>query len=376
MKLKPKITIADHFDEMEDPRVEWSIQHKLIDIITIAICAVICGADTWVDIETYGLAKEEWFKQFLELANGIPSHDTFARVFARLNPEQFQQSFLSWVKSISNVTQGEVIAIDGKTLRHSYDESQEKSAIQMVSAWATTNRLVLGQVKVDSKSNEITAIPELLKVLSLRGCIVTIDAIGCQKEIVKLIAGQEADYVITLKKNQASLYKRVEALFSEALRSKYQGFTHSSNRCSQESHGREETRYCVMLSNIQHQIDPEGKWQSLQSIGRLDLMRTVDGKTKIETRYFISSLPNNAKLLADSVRQHWGIENSLHWVLDVAFCEDDSRIRKDNAPQNFAILRHIAHSLLQQNKSVRTGVKNKRLKAGWDNQYLAKVLFG
>ena len=375
MKLKPKITIADHFGEIEDPRVEWSIQHKLIDIITIAICAVICGADTWVDMETYGLAKKDWLGQFLELANGIPSHDTFARVFTRLDPEQFQQSFLSWIKSISNVTQGEVIAIDGKTLRHSYDRSQEKKAIQMVSAWAKTNRLVLGQVKVDKKSNEITAIPELLKVLSLRGCIVTIDAIGCQKEIVKLIAQQEANYVITLKKNQGSLYKRVEALFSEALRSKYQGFTHSTNRLSESNHDREETRYCVMLSNIQHQIDPEGEWQNLQSIGRADVMRTVKGKTKIETRYFISSLPNNAKLLADSVRRHWGIENSLHWVLDVAFREDDSRIRKDNAPQNFAILRHIAHSLLQQNKSVKTGIKNKRLKAGWDNEYLADVLF-
>jgi predicted transposase YbfD/YdcC len=246
----------------------------------------------------------------------------------------------------------------------------------MVSAWATANRLVLGQVKVDCKSNEITAIPELLKVLSLRGCIVTIDAIGCQKEIVKLVAAQEADYVITLKKNQGSLYKRVEALFSEALRSKYLGFTHSSFRRSQESHGREETRYCVMLSNVQRQIDSEGEWQNLQSIGRLDTMRTVNGKTKIKTRYFISSLPNNAKLLADSVRHHWGIENSLHWVLDVAFREDDSRIRKDNAPQNFAVLRHIANSLLQQNKSVKTGIKNKRLKAGWDNEYLAKVLFG
>ena len=376
MKLKPKITIADHFGEMEDPRVGWSIQHKLIDIITIAICAVICGADTWVDIETYGLAKLEWLGQFLELPNGIPSHDTFARVFARLNPEQFQQSFLSWIKSISNVTQGEVIAIDGKTLRHSYDRSQSQGAISMVSAWATTNRLVLGQVKVDKKSNEITAIPKLLKVLSLRGCIVTIDAIGCQKEIVKLITQQEGDYIITLKKNQGSLYKRVEALFSEALRSKYQGFTHSSNRCSQENHGREETRYCVMLSNVHSQIDPEGEWQNLHSIGRADVMRTSNGKTKIETRYFISSLSNNARLLADSIRQHWGIENSLHWVLDVAFREDDSRIRVDNAPQNFAILRHIANSLLQQDKFVKTGIKNKRLKAGWDNEYLAKVLFG
>ncbi|MDZ4876612.1 MAG: ISAs1 family transposase ISAsp2 [Chroococcidiopsis cubana SAG 39.79] len=376
MKLKPKISIADHFAQMPDPRVERTKRHQLIDIITIAICAVICGADTWVEMEIYGQAKHQWLKQFLELPNGIPSHDTFSRVFSRLDPEQFQNCFLNWVKSISKVVAREVVAIDGKTLRHSYERGGDKKAIHMVSAWATEQRLVLGQVKVDEKSNEITAIPELLKVLSLQGCIVTIDAMGCQKDIVKLIAGQEADYVISLKKNQGSLYKRVEALFSEALKNRYEGFTHSSNRRSEESHSREETRYCVQLSNVQNQIDPEGKWQNLQSIGRLDVMRTVNGKTKIETRYFISSLANNAKLLADSVRQHWGIENSLHWVLDVAFREDDSRIRKDNAPQNFAVLRHIAHSLLQQNTSVKIGIKNKRLKAGWDNEYLAKVLFG
>lgn len=376
MKLKPKISIADHFAQMSDPRVERTRRHKLIDIITIAICAVICGADTWGEIEIYGQAKHGWLKQFLELPNGIPSHDTFARVFSRLDPEQFQNCFLNWVKSISKMVAGEVVAIDGKTLRHSYDSGSDKKAIHMVSAWATEQRLVLGQVKVDEKSNEITAIPELLKVLSLQGCIVTIDAIGCQKEIVKLIAGQEADYIITLKKNQGSLFKRVEGLFSEALRSKYQGFTHSIERVLSESHGREETRYCVHLSNVQRQIDPEGEWQNLQSIGRTDLMRTVNGKTKIETRYFISSLPNNAKLLADSVRNHWGIENSLHWILDVAFREDDSRIRKDNAPQNFAILRHIANSLLQQERSKKIGIKNKRLTAGWDNEYLAQVLFG
>lgn len=376
MKLKPKIAIADHFAQITDPRVERSQRHKLIDIITIAICAVICGADTWVDIESYGQAKFEWLKQFLELANGIPSHDTFARVFARLNPEEFQQSFLNWVRSISKIFQGEVIAIDGKTLRHSYDSSLDKGAIHMVSAWASANRLVLGQVKVNEKSNEITAIPELLKVLSLNGCIVTIDAMGCQKEIVKQITEKGGDYVITLKKNQSGLYQRVEALFKEALSKRYQGFIFSSNRGVEQGHNREETRYCMMLSDVQEQIDPEGKWENLQSIGRLDSRRVVKGKTTIATRYFISSLTNNAELLADSIRQHWGIENSLHWVLDVAFREDESRIRKDNAPQNFAILRHIANSLLQQDKTAKTGIKNKRLKAGWDNEYLAKVLFG
>lgn len=376
MKLKPKIAIADHFAQITDPRVERSQRHKLIDIITIAICAVICGADTWVDIESYGQAKFEWLKQFLELANGIPSHDTFARVFARLNPDEFQQSFLNWVRSISKIFQGEVIAIDGKTLRHSYDSSLDKGAIHMVSAWASANRLVLGQVKVNEKSNEITAIPELLKVLSLNGCIVTIDAMGCQKEIVKQITEKGGDYVITLKKNQSGLYQRVEALFKEALSKRYQGFIFSSNRGVEQGHNREETRYCMMLSDVQEQIDPEGKWENLQSIGRLDSRRVVKGKTTIATRYFISSLTNNAELLADSIRQHWRIENSLHWVLDVAFREDESRIRKDNAPQNFAILRHIANSLLQQDKIAKTGIKNKRLKAGWDNEYLSKVLFG
>ena len=376
MKLKPKISIADHFAQMSDPRVERTRRHKLIDIITIAICAVICGADTWVDIESYGQAKVKWLKTFLELPNGIPSHDTFARVFAQLNPEQFQNCFVNWMKSISNILQGEVVAIDGKTLRHSYDTESGKGAIHMVSAWATENRLVLGQVKVKEKSNEITAIPELLKVLSLKGCIVTIDAMGCQREIVKQIRQEGGDYVITLKKNQGGLYQRVEALFKEALVKRYQGFVFSSNRDSKQGHDREETRYCMMLSDIQQQIDLEGKWEDFQSIGRFDSMRVVKGKTKIETRYFISSLPNNDKLLAQSIRAHWGIENSLHWVLDVAFHEDESRIRKDNAPQNFAILRHIANNILQQDKSVKTGIKNKRLKAGWDNGYLAKVLFG
>ena len=313
MKLLPKISISDHFAQMTDPRVERSRQHQLIDIITIAICAVICGADTWVDIESYGRAKQEWLKQFLELPNGIPSHDTFARVFARLNPEEFQQSFLNWVRSISKSFQGEVIAIDGTSLRHSYNSSLDKGAIHMVSAWASAKRLVLGQVKVNEKSNEITVIPELLKVLSLNGCIVTVDAMGCQKEIVKQIREGGKDYVIALKKNQSGLYQRVEALFKEALKKQYQGFTFSSQRSSEQGHNREETRYCMMLSDIQAQIDPEGKWLDLQSIGRQDSMRVVKGKTTIETRYFISSLTNNAQLLADSIRQHWGIENSLHW---------------------------------------------------------------
>ncbi|MEG5136926.1 MULTISPECIES: ISAs1 family transposase [unclassified Microcoleus] len=375
MKLKPKITIADHFSDLEDPRIERTKRHQLIDIITISICAVICGADTWVDIESYGRAKYEWLKKFLELPNGIPSHDTIARVFSRLNPEQFQKCFLSWIQSISCLNLGEVIALDGKTLRHSYDRGGDKKAIHMVSAWATSQRLVLGQVKVDKKSNEITAIPALLKVLKLNGSIVTIDAMGCQRSIVKSIVEQGGDYVITLKKNQPSLYARVEELFKQALAQGFSGFKHTAYSTKKESnHGRSEIRHHLILSDIKELIDPENQWEKLHSVGMIESVRIVKGKTTIETRYYISSSPNNAQKFGESVRSHWGIENRLHWVLDVGFREDDCRIRKDNAPQNFAVIRHISLNLLNQEKTSKTGVKNKRLRAGWDDDYLTKIL--
>jgi predicted transposase YbfD/YdcC len=374
MKLPPKITIVDHFKDLEDKRVERTKRHKLIDIVTIAICAVICGADSWVLMETYGKKKEEWLKQFLDLPNGIPSHDTFARVFARIDPQQLQNSFLSWIKSINKITAGEVIAIDGKTLRHSYDKGKDKGAIHMVSAWATTNRLVLGQCKVDEKSNEITAIPELIKVLEIAGCIVTIDAMGCQKQIVKSIVDKSGEYVIALKKNQGNLYKNVEEIFKEAISKGFEGFKYSDYHTKEDEHGREEIRHYLMLSDIQERIDPGKKWMNLQSVGMVEYIRKVNGKTKVETRYYISSLTDNAKLLGESVRSHWGIENSLHWVLDVALREDDCRIRKDNAPQNFAVLRHIAVNAVGKEKSQKLGIKNKQVCAGWDNEYLEKIL--
>lgn len=374
MKLPPKITIVDHFKDLEDKRVERTKKHKLIDIVTIAICAVICGADSWVLMETYGKKKKEWLKQFLDLPNGIPSHDTFARVFARIDPQQLQNSFLSWIKSINKITEGEVIAIDGKTLRHSYDKGKDKGAIHMVSAWATTNRLVLGQCKVDEKSNEITAIPELIKVLDIAGCIVTIDAMGCQKQIVKSIVDKSGEYVIALKKNQGNLYKNVEEIFKEAIAKGFEGFKYSDYHTKEDEHGREEIRHYLMLSDIQERIDPGKKWMNLQSVGMVEYIRKVNGKTKVETRYYISSLTDNAKLLGESVRSHWGIENSLHWVLDVALREDDCRIRKDNAPQNFAVLRHIAVNAVGKEKSQKLGIKNKQVCAGWDNEYLEKIL--
>ena len=374
MKLKSRITITDHFSVIEDPRIDRSKHHKLIDIITIAICAVICGAEGWTDIETYGVTKYEWLKQFLELPNGIPSHDTFARVFARLNPQQFQQCFVNWIKAINKITEGEVIAVDGKTLRHSYDKGAGIGAIHMVSAWATQNRLVIGQIKVDKKSNEITAIPDLIRILELSGCIVTIDAMGCQRKIVKLITEQSADYIITLKKNQCSLYKTVEDLFAEAIRTGFQGIEHSAYHTKEQAHGREYIRHYLMLTNIKSRVDPNNKWSQLKSIGLVESVRTVDGKTTVETRYYISSLANNAELFGQSVRSHWGIENSLHWVLDVALNEDDCRIRKDNAPENFSIMRRLAVNLLGREKSNKRGVKNKQFLAAMDNEYLSKVL--
>lgn len=374
MKLKPKITIADHFALMSDPRIDRTKRHKLIDILTIALCAVICGADSWVAIELYGCTKYEWLKTFLELPNGIPSHDTFARVFAQLNPQQFQECFLSWMRSIQKVTSGEIVAIDGKTLCGSKDKASGQSAIEIVSAWVTTNRLVLGQVKVDSNSNEITAIPELLKVLELSGCIVTIDAIGCQKNIVKLIAQQDADYVITLKKNQGNLDDEVEKLIDEGIKTGFHGLKHSTYKTEEFGHGRHEIRHYVMLSNIQEKLDPDSVWVKLNSIGMVESVRELDGKTTVETRYFISSLEDNAQKFANSIRSHWGIENSLHWILDVALNEDDCRIRKENAPQNFAVLRHIAVNLLGKEKRVKVGVKNKQFLAAMDNQYLTRLL--
>lgn len=374
MKIKPKITISDYFTNLSDPRVERTKQHLLIDIITIAICAVICGADTWVSIETYGIAKKQWLKQFLELPNGIPSHDTFARVFARIDPQQFQECFLHWIKSISKITDGEVIAIDGKTLRRSYDKSNDKAAIHMLNAWASANRLVLGQRKVDKKSNEITAIPELIKVLDVAGCIVTIDAIGCQKSIVKLITQKQGDYIITLKKNQKNLYKNVEELFKDAISKKFDGYSHSSYHTREINHGREEIRHYLMLKDVAKQIDPKHEWANFNSIGMVESVRIVNNKTTVETRYYICSLRSNAEKLGTSIRSHWGVENSLHWVLDVTFREDDCRIRKDNAPNNFAVLRRIAINLLGQEKSKKMGIKNKQFLAAMDNNYLSQVL--
>lgn len=375
MPLSNDASILTHFATLEDPRDQRGKEHQLLDIITIAICAVICGAESWTDIEEYGHAKLDWLKTFLALPNGIPTHDTFARLFARLEPEQMQQCFLSWVSAISRLTQGEIIPIDGKTLRGSYDSSNRKGAIVMVSAWASANRLVLAQRKVDEKSNEITAIPQLLDILSIAGCIVTIDAMGCQREIAAAIIDQGADYVLALKDNQPSLFEDVQWLFEQAESVQFQAVEHDVTQSVDKGHGRIEIRRCWTLSGCElDYLVQKQHWKGLQTVAMIQSERRVDGKVSIERRYYLSSLGQDAEVINAAIRTHWAIENGLHWVLDVSFAEDRCRIRKDHAPQNMSLLRQIALNLLGQDKSTKVGIKAKRKKAGWDDAYLVKIL--
>jgi predicted transposase YbfD/YdcC len=369
-----RASIADHFSIIPDPRVNRRRRHLLHDILVIAICAVVCGADDWVSIAQFGRDKQRWLRGFLRLPNGIPSHDTFGRVFAALNPTAFAQCFTTWVRDIANVTEGEVVAIDGKTVRRSFDKASSKAAIHMVSAWAATNKLVLGQVKTDEKSNEITAIPKLLALLELRGCIITIDAMGCQKEIAAKIIDREADYVLGLKGNQGNLHADVASYFEEALKHNFADVPYDFCEQIEHGHGRDELRRTWCTSDLVW-FTKRDEWKGLKSIAMIEEERTIGGIKSVDRRYFISSLPgNNAREYARAIREHWGVENSLHWVLDVAFREDECRVRTGNAAENLAMLRHVALNLLKNESTAKVGVKNKRLKAGWNENYLLKIL--
>jgi predicted transposase YbfD/YdcC len=340
----------------------------------LAVCGVLCGADSWIQIEAFGRAKEEWLRKFLELPHGIPSHDTFGRVFCLLRPEEFRQCFLNWIQAVAEITQGNVIAIDGKTLRRSYDRQDGREAIHMVSAWSSQNHLVLGQIKTDEKSNEITAIPKLLKMLDVRGCIVTLDAMGTQKEIAKKIIAGGGDYVLGLKGNHETLHEEVKLFLDDALKQDFQEVESTYYETVDKGHGRLEVRRYWLVRDVDW-LEDKDLWKGLNSLGLVEAQRTLNGKTSTERRYYLSSLQGSAQEFAEAVRGHWGIENSLHWVLDVVFREDESRVRKGYASENLAMLRHMALNLLKQNKTSKNSIKGKRLTAGWNNDFLAEVLF-
>jgi len=363
----PDSSLLAHFTDLNDPRVERTKKHKLIDIIAIAICGVICGADNWVEIAYFGEVKEGWLRQFLELPNGIPSHDTFNDVFARLDGEAFRRCFIQWVQAVYRVTDGQVIGIDGKSLRHSYDKGRGKEAIWLVNAWASQAQLALGQTVVEAKSNEITAIPVLLEVLALKGCIVTIDAIGCQTNIAQLIVDKEADYILSVKQNQPSLYEDMVELFRGVQEVHFQQVPHTYAERVNKNHGRVEHRRCWAISDVEllNYLRHKDDWAGLQTVFMIERKRYLPHQeVSRENAYFMTSLPNDAAYLLHASRSHWGIENGLHWVLDIAFREDEARLRQGFGDQNFAVLRQLALNLLRQDKSIQLGVKGKRLKAG------------
>lgn len=367
--------IEQHFGRLKDFRDPRGLRHPLLEIITIGILAVICGADEFVEMEEFGKAKEPFLRTFLKLPNGIPSHDTFGRVFSLLPPEEFRACFIAWVESLCSVS-GDIVNIDGKALRRSFDTFSGKEMIYMVSAWANANNLVLGQVKVADKSNEITAIPKLLKLLNLTGCIITIDAMGTQKDIAKGIKDAKADYVLALKGNQGNLKEEVQEAFDK-FDAKKQAVKDVN---LQVGHGRIEKRVCYAVAAKNYLSPLElAKWEGLETIIKIEASVTYKngkkaGQEDYQERFYISSLVQDAARINYAIQSHWGIETKLHWVLDIAFREDDSRVRKGYADENFAIVRHIAINKLKNEKSLKRGVKAKRKKAGWDNQYLLKVL--
>jgi predicted transposase YbfD/YdcC len=367
-------SIWDHFRILPDPRVERTKLHKLEDILTLALCGVICGAETWVEIAAFGRAKEAFFRTFLELPHGIPSHDTFGRVFAALEPGAFERCFQCWVGALAGSSAGKLIALDGKTLRRSLDRASGKAAIHLVSAWVHENHAVFGQLRVEDKSNEITAIPKLLEMLNLREATVTIDAIGCQRDIAQRVLDGAGQYLLAVKGNQGSLHQDIKEFLDDAVARDFAGVNHDRYEQTEKGHGRLETRRTWTTEDIDW-LQKRHDWPGLRSVAVMDCHRQVQDKSTVERRYFISSLPAHAaQRIAQAARKHWRIENELHWSLDVCFGEDNSRVRIGHAAENLSRVRRIALTLLKQEKTAKIGLKAKRLKAGWDEKYLLQVL--
>ena len=377
MSENPAQSLEDCFSAMPDPRVLGRCDHKLLDILMIAVCAVIAGAESWVEVETFGQAKESWLRKFLELPNGIPSHDTFGRTFSVLDAEAFQESFAKWVEAVFRVTEGQVVAIDGKTMRRSHDKRIGKEAIHIVSAWTRSNGISLGQKKVDEKSNEITAIPELLRLLDLSGCIVTIDAMGCQKAIAQSIRDEKADYVLSAKANQGNLQQDLSDWFAYGDKVGFAKLKYSYHETVNKGHGRIEIRRCWAISDplAFEYIRHYQAWPDLKTIIRVYRERRIGEKIESETAYYISSLEADAAQLLDITRSHWSIENSLHWVLDLTFREDESRMRLGNSPQNMNVLRQLALNILKRSSS-KGSLRQKRYRAALDDTFLLTLLEG
>lgn len=357
---------------IKDPRIDRTKRHPLVSVLFIGICSVLCGAESWEQMEDFGYSRKEWLGQYVELPHGIPSHDTFGRVFAQIDSKAFQESFLSWVKLVTLKMPGQIISIDGKTLRRSHDRVKGKKALHLVSAWVSANHLVLGQIKTEDKSNEITAIPELLNLLDLCGSIVTVDAMGTQKEIAKHIQDKKADYVMALKGNQGLLHEEVKTFWEDPKLSESE---YQSHETVDKGHGRFEIRRYKISDQIGW-LEPKQEWKGLRTIGVVESERTIGEQKTVERRYYISTLKPDAREFARAVREHWGIENQLHWSLDVSFREDQCRVRIQRAAENFALLRRMALHMLKQDKTTNKSLNRKRWLAAMDTDYLRLILGG
>ena len=379
--LRP-LNLKAYFEDTPDPRCEYLCSHKLIDILMIGLCATIAGSDSWSEIVEFAEDREPWLRSFLELPEGIPSHDTFERVFARLDPQAFEERFRDWVSSVVVATEGQVIAIDGKAIRRARDMAAGKETLYMVSAWAAESRLVLGQTKVHEKSNEITAIPELLEVIDIAGCIVTIDAIGCQRKIAEQILRQKGDYILAVKGNQPDLSSKMQHVLGGATPERYPEEVQYA-KTEGKGHGRVETRHCWVIQDQDHlhylQHGQE-RWAGLRTLIKVASVRRHLGEpydplqAPGEVRYYISSLNLSPEEALQGIRSHWSIENSLHWCLDMSFREDESRFRKDHGPENLAVVRHMAINLLKQDTQAKSGIHARRLRAARSTQYLEAIL--